>query len=86
MKILTRAESGNKVGEGRDEPNKDPFLETPKNGRSLLDNLAFLGKFTGLFGGLYDKLFAMLKYGCIIACVGFVIYALLQLVQSGIFK
>ena len=38
MKILTQqeAETG-KVGRGREEPNKDPFLETPTEGRSFLD-------------------------------------------------
>ena len=86
MQILTKSEASNAVGQGRDEPNKDPYLEMPKNGRSFLDNLAFLGALGGMFGGLYDKLFLMLKYGCAIACVAFLIYAILQLVQSGIFK
>ncbi len=86
MKLLTKSEASNKVGEGRDEPNKDPFLEFPKSGRSLLDGLAFLGKIGDFLGGLYDKIFTMLKYGCLIAGVAFLIYALLQLVQSGVFK
>ena len=85
MKILTKSEASNKVGEGREEPNRDPFLEYPKTRRDIFSRLGFLGKLGGMFGGLYDKLFAMLKYGCIIAVVAFLIYALLQLVQSGVF-
>ena len=44
MKLMHSSEAENDpVGEGREEPNKDPFLKEPEEGRGLGDRLAGIG-------------------------------------------
>jgi hypothetical protein len=62
--MLTKAEADNRpVGEGRDEPNRDPMLETPEEGRGIGDFLkgtAFDVSKWSLFNfGLIKKLLAV---------------------------
>ncbi len=64
----------NKVGRGRDEPNKDPFLETPKEGRSFLDKLSFIKDLAAGLGGLYDGIFRYLKIFGILMTVALIAY------------
>ncbi len=75
FKLLTLGEANNNiVGKGRDEPNKDPFLETPKEGRSWMDKLAFLGDILSGLGGLYDGIFKALRVFGIIVSVAVLAY------------
>jgi len=75
MKILTAQEAeANKVGKAREEPNKDPFLETPTEGRGFLDRFAVLGDLLGGLGGLYDGIFKMMKVFGMIVGIGVLAY------------
>lgn len=86
FKLLTYNEASNSlVGRGRDEPNKDPFLETPKEGRSWLDKLAFLGDLLSGFGGLWDGIFRYVKIlGAImsVAVLAYVLSIVTQIVKG----
>jgi hypothetical protein len=80
--IMTQQEAdSNKVGVARDEPNKDPFLETPKEGRSLLDKLSFIKDLAAGLGSLYGNLFAFIKTIGVILTIALVAYTI-----SGIIK
>ncbi len=82
MKILTFQEAeANNVGKGREEPNKDPFLETPTEGRRFLDRFAVVGNIIGGFGGLYDGIFKILKIFGIIVGIGVMAYVISTLVS-----
>jgi len=75
--LLTLSEAdSNKVGRGRDDPNKDPFLETPKEGRSFLDKLTFLKDMISGLGGLYDGIFRYLKIFGILFTVALLAYVI----------
>lgn len=82
MKIMTFQEAeANKVGKGREEPNKDPFLETPTEGRSLLDKLSFIKDLVSGLGSLYGGLFAMLKTLGVIITIAIVAYVITSLAK-----
>ena len=82
MKILTFQEAdASKVGKGREEPNKDPFLETPTEGRGFLDRFSVLGDILGGLGGLYDGLFKILKMFGVIVGIGVMAYVVSTLVS-----
>lgn len=75
--IITKAEAEAKpVGEGQDEPNRDPELEKPEEGRGISDFLKGTGLDVG-FGwlnfGLIAKVVALL--GVLVAVAYIVIYA-----------
>lgn len=69
MRLLTQQESETgKVGRGREEPNKDPFLETPIEGRGFLDMFSGLGDLIGGLGGMFDGIIKIAKmFGVILA-------------------
>ena len=47
----------NVVGEERNDPNQNPFLPTPEEGRSMFDLMGLLaGLSFDLFGGLFTKI------------------------------
>lgn len=47
----------NVVGEERNDPNQNPFLSTPEEGRSMFDLAGLLsGLSFDLFGGLFAKI------------------------------
>jgi hypothetical protein len=82
MKILTFQEAeANKVGKGREEPNKDPFLETPTEGRGFFDRFAVLGNILSGLGGLYDGIFKILKMFGVIIGIGVMAYVISTLVS-----
>ncbi len=82
MKILTFQEAeANKVGKGREEPNKDPFLETPTEGRGFFDRFSGLGDLLSGLGGLYDGIFKILKMFGVIVGVGVMAYVVSTLVS-----
>ena len=75
--IITKSEAEAKpVGEGQDEPNRDPELEAPEEGRGISDFLKGTGLDVG-FGwlnfGLIAKVIALL--GALVAVAYVVIYA-----------
>ena len=83
MKILTQqeAETG-KVGRGREEPNKDPFLETPTEGRSFLDMFSGLGDMLGGLGGMFDGIIKIAKMFGMILAVAVAAYVFSTLVSA----
>lgn len=82
FKIMPIQEAeNNKVGLGREEPNKDPFLEKPKEGRSWTDKLTFIKDLAAGLGGIYDGLFKWMKiFGGILA-IGILAYIISVLVK-----
>lgn len=82
MKILTFQEAdANRVGRGREEPNKDPFLETPTEGRGFLDKFSMIGNVLSGLGGLYDGIFKILKMFGVIVAIGVFAYVVSTLVS-----
>lgn len=82
MKILTKQEAeANKVGRGRDEPNKDPLLDIPKNGRGFLNQLAFIKDLVNGVGSFYGTLMKLIKIGSVIAMIGIIVYIISILVK-----
>jgi hypothetical protein len=83
MKILTQQEAEtNKVGKGREEPNKDPFLITPIEGRSFLDMFSGLGNLIGGLGGMFDGIIKIAKMFGLILAVAVAAYVFSTLVSS----
>ena len=77
FKLLSYNEAqSNLVGRGRDDPNKDPFLETPKEGRSWMDKLSFIKDLISGFGGLWDGIFRYIKIFGILFTVALFAYVL----------
>eukprot|EP00359_Climacostomum_virens_P001470 CAMPEP_0204897796 /NCGR_PEP_ID=MMETSP1397-20131031/921_1 /ASSEMBLY_ACC=CAM_ASM_000891 /TAXON_ID=49980 /ORGANISM="Climacostomum Climacostomum virens, Strain Stock W-24" /LENGTH=1426 /DNA_ID=CAMNT_0052065573 /DNA_START=152 /DNA_END=4432 /DNA_ORIENTATION=+ len=70
LSIISKAEADNRpVGEGRDEPNRDPELETPEEGRGVGDYLkgTILDVSKWNFNlGLIKKLIALLSVGFVL--------------------
>jgi hypothetical protein len=83
MKLLTLGEAdANKVGKGREEPNKDPFLETPKNGRGWLDMFSALGDLGNLVGDLGFAMFGAIKTLGTMAMGLFAAYLIISLIKG----
>lgn len=83
LKILTWQEAeNNRVGKGQDDPNKDPVLEAPKNGRNFLDSLSFIGdlidKITDFAGGYM----MMIKVLGLIGTIVGIAYFIMQMVKG----
>jgi hypothetical protein len=75
MKFMTLQEADNsKVGEGQDEPNKDPELEIPKNGRNFLDKMSFIKDIVSGLGSLYGGLFKVLKILGVVITLAVIVY------------
>ncbi|MFM7858130.1 MAG: hypothetical protein ACKO96_40985, partial [Flammeovirgaceae bacterium] len=73
---------GNKVGKGREEPNKDPFLETPKNGRGWLDMFSVLGDIGDFVGSLGDRMFGAIRTMGALMIGLFAAYLVLSLIKG----
>ena len=83
MKLLTLGEAdANKVGKDRSEPNKEPFLETPKNGRGFLDMFSALGDIGNFIGSLGDRMFAAIKTLGTLMILAFVAYLVISLIKG----
>ena len=83
MKLLTHGEAeANKVGKDRSEPNKDPFLETPKNGRGFLDMFSVIGDIGAFVGSLGDRMFGAIKTLGTLAIMSFVAYLVISLIKG----
>jgi hypothetical protein len=75
MRLLTQQESeSGKVGRGREEPNKDPFLPYPVEGRGFMDMFSGIGDILGGIGGIYDGLIKVAKLFAIILAIGVAAY------------
>ncbi len=72
----------NKVGLGRNEPNKDPVLDLPKEGRDWLSRLDFLDKLVSGIGSFYGNIFKWVKIFGIVFSVAMVAYVVSQLVKT----
>jgi hypothetical protein len=82
FKLLTFQEAESlKVGLGRNEPNKDPFLEMPKEGRDWLDKFSFIGDLVKGLGSLYGSLFKWLKIFGVIITISMVAYVVSTIVK-----
>lgn len=70
MSIISKAEADNKpVGLGRDEPNRDPELEIPEEGRGIFDYLKGTALDVSKWNfnlGLIKKLIALLSVGFVL--------------------
>lgn len=82
FKLLTFQEAeALKVGLGRNEPNKDPFLEMPKEGRDWLDKFSFIGDLVRGLGSLYGNLFKWIKIFGIIITICMIAYVVSTIVK-----
>ena len=80
--MTSQEADSNKVGRGRDEPNKDPVLETPKEGRGFLDKFSMLGNMLDGIGSFYGKIFQFIKIMSVVFTLGFISYMILQFVKA----
>jgi hypothetical protein len=79
MKLMTFQEAeSNKAGIGRSEPNKDPVLETPKEGRGFLDQFSMLGDLLDGVGSFYAKIFQLIKVLAAVFVVAIIVYLISQ--------
>jgi hypothetical protein len=83
MKIMTIQEAeSNKVGIGRSEPNKDPVLETPKEGRGFLDQFSIIGDLLDGVGSFYAKIFQLVKILAVVFVIAVIVYLISQFAKA----
>lgn len=82
MKILTKQEATRrKAGKGQNEPNKDPELKKPINGRSLLDIIPFATDVVGIMTSFASNFKILTKALTVVAILIGIIYVITLMIN-----
>jgi hypothetical protein len=80
--LLQQDADSNKVGKGREEPNRDPQLQEPKEGRNFLDKFTGIGSILDGVTSLYTRIFQFAKIVVVVLVVALIAYLILQVAKS----